>query len=150
MNWWRLFLAVFGVCPHVNTMRESVNDVLHLTCVACGHRVQAVTVDGDLTARRERLLERMDRAKADIAAANAARQAEASAAVLAVDLPPAPARVTTLVDCSQCDGDGWVEGDCGEDTCCCVDDHDLIPCQHCHGTGYRSSDDPADIPGVQR
>lgn len=95
MNWWRLFLAIFGVCPHTNTMREAVNDVLHLTCVACGHRVQAVTVDGDLTARRERLVKRMDNVKADIAAVKASRQAEASAAALAVDIP-VPTRVTPM------------------------------------------------------
>lgn len=96
MNWWRLILAVFGVCPHTDTIRETVDDVLHLTCAACGHRVQAVTVDGDLTARRDRLAKRMDNVKADIAAAKASHQAEASAAALAVDLPPAPTRVTPM------------------------------------------------------
>ncbi len=41
------------------------------------------------------------------------------------------------VDCVEdeltcdCDGDGWLVGDCFEDTCCCADpelEHDLVPC----------------------
>lgn len=88
MNWLRLFLAVFGVCPHTDTMRESIDDVLHLTCVACGHRVPAVTVDGDMSARRQRLLKKMSSVKADLAAAAQSRRDETRAASLAVDTTP--------------------------------------------------------------
>ncbi len=95
MNWLRIFLQVFGVCPHTETMLESVGDVLHLTCVGCGRRVPAVSVDGDLSARRERLVERMAGVKADIAVAKAARQEDAKAASLAVD-PPTATRVTPM------------------------------------------------------
>ncbi len=31
----------------------------------------------------------------------------------------------------ECDGDGWIAGDCFEDTCCCLYpelEHELIPC----------------------
>jgi hypothetical protein len=40
--------------------------------------------------------------------------------------------------CEECGGEGWVEGDCFEDTCCCVNpaaSHGLVECQSCGGTG---------------
>ncbi len=41
------------------------------------------------------------------------------------------------LECPDCDGEGVVEDDCGEDTCCCADEHDLITCPSCRGTGAR-------------
>lgn len=41
------------------------------------------------------------------------------------------------LECPNCGGDGVVEDDCGEDTCCCADDHGLITCPSCRGTGVR-------------
>ena len=39
-------------------------------------------------------------------------------------------------DCPECD-EGYVEADCGEDTCCCADpsDHGFDVCDTCHGRG---------------
>lgn len=40
--------------------------------------------------------------------------------------------------CSRCDGEGWILGDCFEDTCCCEDpetEHDMIPCNLCNPGG---------------
>ena len=37
-------------------------------------------------------------------------------------------------ECGDCGGEGWVEGDCFEDTCCCADpekSHGLVRC-HCN------------------
>ena len=37
-------------------------------------------------------------------------------------------------ECPECGGEGWVEDDCFEDTCCCEEpeiEHGLIPCPHC-------------------
>ncbi len=92
---WNLTLRMLGICRHTDTVLESVGDVLHLTCETCGHRAPAVSLDVDLTARRERLIERMNRVKADIAAAKAAQHADTKAAALGVDLPE-PKRVTQL------------------------------------------------------
>lgn len=39
-----------------------------------------------------------------------------------------------LEECGECGGDGFVEGDCFEDTCCCSDpltSHGLVPCPSC-------------------
>jgi hypothetical protein len=38
-------------------------------------------------------------------------------------------------DCSQCDGDGFIGHDCGEDSCFCRLPQDNIPCNWCAGTG---------------
>ena len=38
--------------------------------------------------------------------------------------------------CWQCGGDGYIVGDCFEDTCCCADperEHDIIECSVCCG-----------------
>lgn len=56
-----------------------------------------------------------------------------------------------------CDGNGWVpcwntcnEGyfhDCGEDTCCCLDPEDDVPCEVCGGRGVitcKAHDRPGD------
>ena len=40
--------------------------------------------------------------------------------------------------CGWCDGEGYVERDCEEDTCCCADPiaaHGLRVCEYCHGKG---------------
>jgi hypothetical protein len=40
--------------------------------------------------------------------------------------------------CDRCDGDGYVRGDCFEDTCCCEDPdlkHGTITCPVCNGVG---------------
>lgn len=34
-------------------------------------------------------------------------------------------------DCPDCGGEGFIEADCDEDTCCCAEPHDLIPCPTC-------------------
>lgn len=39
-------------------------------------------------------------------------------------------------ECYQCGGEGWITGECFEDTCCCAnpeEDHDMIPCPVCSG-----------------
>ena len=41
-------------------------------------------------------------------------------------------------DCPECGGEGFVEGDCFEDTCCCADpvtQHGLVRCPMCGGSG---------------
>ena len=41
-------------------------------------------------------------------------------------------------DCPDCGGEGYVEGDCFEDTCCCADpvtSHGLVKCETCGGRG---------------
>ena len=43
-----------------------------------------------------------------------------------------------MEDCPDCDGYGYVEGDCFEDTCCCADpltSHGLVKCETCGGRG---------------
>lgn len=40
--------------------------------------------------------------------------------------------------CPDCGGDGWVDGDCFEDTCCCADpvaSHGVVKCPTCGGRG---------------
>lgn len=39
------------------------------------------------------------------------------------------------VDCWSCGGEGWVEHDCGEDTCCCLYPEPNVPCDVCRGVG---------------
>ena len=37
-------------------------------------------------------------------------------------------------DCPDCGGEGFTEGDCFEDTCCCLnpeESHGVIPCSTC-------------------
>jgi len=39
-------------------------------------------------------------------------------------------------ECDLCGGEGFIEGECFEDTCCCADpedEHGLIPCPQCNG-----------------
>ncbi len=38
-------------------------------------------------------------------------------------------------ECEMCSGEGYVDHDCGEDTCCCLDPDNNVPCGYCHGTG---------------
>lgn len=38
--------------------------------------------------------------------------------------------------CEHCGGEGVSGHDCGEDTCCCLDPEDNIPCDYCDGTGH--------------
>jgi hypothetical protein len=38
-------------------------------------------------------------------------------------------------DCWQCGGEGVSGHDCGEDTCCCLDQSDNIICDICNGEG---------------
>jgi len=37
--------------------------------------------------------------------------------------------------CEHCGGEGVSGHDCGEDTCCCLDPVDNIPCDYCNGGG---------------
>ncbi len=48
------------------------------------------------------------------------------------------------IDCEECGGDGYVYHDCGEDTCCCLNPEDNVPCDLCRGnTGwYRCLSSP--------
>lgn len=34
-------------------------------------------------------------------------------------------------ECPECGGEGFIEDDCFEDTCCCADPHDIVPCKTC-------------------
>ena len=36
-------------------------------------------------------------------------------------------------DCAECGGEGFIENDCFEDTCCCADtaSHGFRPCPNC-------------------
>jgi hypothetical protein len=38
-------------------------------------------------------------------------------------------------ECPQCCGEGYTSHDCGEDSCCCLDPEDNVPCDICHGRG---------------
>ena len=41
-------------------------------------------------------------------------------------------------ECWACGGEGFVLGDCGEDTCCCADpetQHPMVRCETCGGKG---------------
>ena len=41
-------------------------------------------------------------------------------------------------ECYECGGEGWIEDQCFEDTCCCADpaaSHGLIPCPLCNPEG---------------
>ena len=37
------------------------------------------------------------------------------------------------IDCPECGGEGFIEDDCDEDTCCCMEPHLLVPCPLCDG-----------------
>jgi len=39
------------------------------------------------------------------------------------------------VYCWKCDGEGFDDHDCGEDTCCCLYPEDNVPCDICMGMG---------------
>jgi hypothetical protein len=41
----------------------------------------------------------------------------------------------TWVACDFCGGDGFDGHDCGEDSCCCADPEDNVPCGSCSGKG---------------
>ena len=38
-------------------------------------------------------------------------------------------------DCYNCDEDGMVDHDCGEDTCCCLEPMPNVRCDICRGRG---------------
>jgi len=38
-------------------------------------------------------------------------------------------------DCYNCDEDGMVDHDCGEDVCCCLDPRPNVRCDICNGKG---------------
>lgn len=38
-------------------------------------------------------------------------------------------------DCWNCDEDGMMDHDCGEDTCCCLDPYNNVTCDVCKGNG---------------
>jgi hypothetical protein len=40
-----------------------------------------------------------------------------------------------LEDCWQCGGEGYSHHDCGEDSCCCMDDSPNVTCDVCDGEG---------------
>jgi hypothetical protein len=40
-----------------------------------------------------------------------------------------------FVDCWDCGGELYTHHDCGEDTCCCLEPVDNVPCQICEGKG---------------
>jgi len=40
--------------------------------------------------------------------------------------------------CGECGGDGYIERDCDEDSCCCADpelEHGIVRCPACKGRG---------------
>ena len=37
--------------------------------------------------------------------------------------------------CQDCGGDGYVDHDCGDDTCCCYMPEDNVECSSCRGNG---------------
>lgn len=37
--------------------------------------------------------------------------------------------------CDNCNGDGFVGHDCGEDTCCCLHPEENLKCSWCDGVG---------------
>ena len=39
------------------------------------------------------------------------------------------------IECDQCDSDGFVDHDCGEDCCCCADPEPNVRCGQCDGKG---------------
>ena len=41
----------------------------------------------------------------------------------------------TFEDCEGCGGDGLYGHDCGEDSCCCLNPEDNVPCDICRGEG---------------
>lgn len=51
---------------------------------------------------------------------------------------PAYEEMTDSDECAECDGSGWIEDDCFEDTCCCADpvtEHGIIHCPMCNPKG---------------
>jgi hypothetical protein len=38
-------------------------------------------------------------------------------------------------ECEECDEDGFVDHDCGEDTCSCCDPEPNVVCERCGGRG---------------
>ena len=40
-------------------------------------------------------------------------------------------------DCGSCGGEGVSGHDCGEDSCCCEDPEDNVPCDACGGRGFH-------------
>lgn len=47
---------------------------------------------------------------------------------------PACGQPLDWMDCHHCHGEGYVEHDCFEDTCCCLDPDDEV-CRDCDGDG---------------
>jgi hypothetical protein len=41
----------------------------------------------------------------------------------------------TFESCGHCLGDGLAGHDCGEDTCCCLEPVENVPCEICGGVG---------------
>lgn len=39
-------------------------------------------------------------------------------------------------DCDACGGEGVLGHECGEDTCCCLDPEENVPCDYCFGRGW--------------
>lgn len=39
------------------------------------------------------------------------------------------------IECNFCGGEGLIEHDCGEDTCCCIDPELNVECDTCEGNG---------------
>ena len=39
------------------------------------------------------------------------------------------------IDCWNCDENGFVDHDCGEDSCCCLDPEPNVRCDICKGKG---------------
>lgn len=39
------------------------------------------------------------------------------------------------IECEKCGGEGVVGHDCGEDSCCCIDPEDNVPCDICNLAG---------------
>lgn len=56
------------------------------------------------------------------------------------DYEPCCARCGSSVDwqdCEECGGEGYVDHDCGEDCCACLNPEDNVPCDCCRGnTGW--------------
>ena len=53
------------------------------------------------------------------------------------------------IECWNCGGEGLDGHDCGEDTCCCLEPFENVPCDVCDGLGYWDSDEEPSDPDMK-
>jgi len=46
-----------------------------------------------------------------------------------------------LIECPDCQGEAFVDHNCGEDTCCCLNPEPNVPCSTCDGEGHVEFDE---------